>query len=213
MNVDEPENAAESSKREPKPIAKELAVKMEGLQRIATLCEYQNLNAGYDEVKKVKKVSTEELERHDGRLWYIPHHGVYHPKKQKIRVVFDCGASYQGTLLNEHLLQGPDLTSPLVKVHPNDCDLLRFLWWPVGNIDGDLKEYRMVVHLFGATSSPSCSSFAMRRCAEDHKDLYDAKTIDVVFNNFYVDNCLVSVPTNSDAVQLYQRLTEMVDFD
>ncbi len=52
-----------------------------------------------------EKVPIAELERLDGRLWYIPHHGVYHPKKQKIRVVFDCGASYQGTSLNEHLLQ------------------------------------------------------------------------------------------------------------
>lgn len=27
----------------------------------------------------------------DGKIWYIPHHGVYHPKKpDKIRVVFDC---------------------------------------------------------------------------------------------------------------------------
>lgn len=33
-----------------------------------------------------------------------------------------------------------------VKVHPDDCDLLRFLWGPGGNIDGNLKEYRMVVH-------------------------------------------------------------------
>lgn len=32
-----------------------------------------------------------------------------------------------------------------------------------------------------------------------HKDLYDAKTVDTVFNNFYVDDCLVSVPTDSDA--------------
>ena len=27
-----------------------------------------------------------------GRTWYIPHHGVYHPKKNTLRVVFDCGA-------------------------------------------------------------------------------------------------------------------------
>ncbi len=179
-----------------------------------------------------EKVSIAELERLDGRLWYIPHHGVYHPKKQKIRVVFDCGASYQGTSLNEHLLQGPNLTSPLmsvlvrfrmgyvavmadiesmfqVKVHPDDCDLLRFLWWPGGDIDCSLEEHRMLVHLFGATSSPSCSSYALRKCAEDHKDLYDAMTVDVVHNNFYVDDCLVSVPTDSNAVLLYQRLTEM----
>ena len=34
-------------------------------------------------------------------IWYIPHHGVYHPKKKKIiRVVFDCRAHYQGISLN-----------------------------------------------------------------------------------------------------------------
>lgn len=37
-------------------------------------------------------------------------------KKHKLRVVFDCGASYQGTSLNAHLLQGPDLTNSLVGV-------------------------------------------------------------------------------------------------
>ncbi len=180
-----------------------------------------------------ENVPIAELERLDGRLWYIHHHGVYHPKKQKIRVVFDCGASYQGTSLNEHLLKGLDLTSPLmsvlvrfrmeyvavmadiesmlhqVKVHPDDCDLLRFLWWPGGDIDCSLEEHRILVHLFGATSSPSCSSYALRKCAEDYKDLYDTMTLDFVYNNFYVDNCLVSLPTDSDAMLLYQRLTEM----
>lgn len=34
----------------------------------------------------------------------------------------------------------------------------------------------------------------------EHKDMYDAKTVDIVFNNFYVDDCLVSVPTDSEAV-------------
>lgn len=47
-----------------------------------------------------------------GEVWYIPHHGVYHPKKKKkkIRVVFDCTLTYQGVSLNNQLLQGPDLT-------------------------------------------------------------------------------------------------------
>ena len=43
--------------------------------------------------------------------WYIPHHGVYHPRKSKIRVVFDCGAQNAGVSLNSELLQGPDLTN------------------------------------------------------------------------------------------------------
>ena len=46
--------------------------------------------------------------------WYIPHFGVYHPSKNKIRVVFDCSAKNQGTSLNSKLLQGPDLTNSLV---------------------------------------------------------------------------------------------------
>lgn len=86
-------------------------------------------------------------------VWYIPHHGVYHPKKpNKIRVVFDCAAEYKNESLNKHLLQGPDLTNNLtgvlcrfrqepvaftcdiegmfhqVKVNAEHRDLLRFLW-------------------------------------------------------------------------------------
>lgn len=63
-----------------------------------------------------EKVPEEEINRNDGKLWYIPHHGVYHPTKKKLRVVFDCGVSYHGTSLNSQLLQGPDLTSSLIGV-------------------------------------------------------------------------------------------------
>ena len=46
--------------------------------------------------------------------WYIPHHGVYHSKKpEKIRVVFNCSAETQKQSLNQHLLQGLDLTNSL----------------------------------------------------------------------------------------------------
>ena len=49
--------------------------------------------------------------------WYIPHHGVYHPKKpEKLRVVFDCSADFQGHSLSRHLLQGADLTNSLAGV-------------------------------------------------------------------------------------------------
>lgn len=43
-------------------------------------------------------------------VWYIPYHGVYDPNKpEKIRDVFvDCVTKFQGTSLNDQLLQGPD---------------------------------------------------------------------------------------------------------
>ena len=114
------------------------------------------------------------------QVWYIPHHGVYHPKKpNKIRVVFDCSAEFKGESLNKQLLQGPDMTNNLtgvlcrfrkeavaficdiegmfhqVRVSEENRDLLRFLWWENGDISSEPKECRMTVHLFGATSSLS----------------------------------------------------------
>ncbi|XP_060753769.1 uncharacterized protein LOC132864368 [Neoarius graeffei] len=176
------------------------------------------------------KVPDEELNRSDGKVWFIPHHAVYHPKKHKLRVVFDCGASYQGTTLNEQLLQGPDMTSSLVgvltrfrqepitvmadveamfhqvKVPSEDADLLRFLWWPDGDISKELQEYRMEVHLFGATSSPSCANYALRRCAEDNRSTFDAAAVETVLNNFYVDDCLKSVNSEQEAIKLLHDL-------
>ncbi|KAK0144597.1 hypothetical protein N1851_017050 [Merluccius polli] len=171
-----------------------------------------------------------EICKDANRIWYIPHHGVYHPTKHKLRVVFDCAAVYQGTSLNSQLLQGPDLTSSLigvltrfrqesvafmsdiegmfcqVRVPAEDTDMLRFLWWPQGDLSQELKEYRMVVHLFGATSSPSCASFALRKCAEDNQAAFSSEATNTVLRNFYVDDCLKSVGSEKQAVALSQEL-------
>jgi hypothetical protein len=46
------------------------------------------LDKGFAEV-----VPKDELQRCDGKVRYIPHHGVCHTKKRdKIRVVFDCSS-------------------------------------------------------------------------------------------------------------------------
>lgn len=65
-------------------------------------------------------------------VFYIPHHGVYHPRKGKLQVIFDCGAEFNGTSLNEQLLQGPNITSSLIRV------LLRFRQEPIAFIS-DVK--------------------------------------------------------------------------
>ena len=69
------------------------------------------IDSGYAEV-----VPENELNVEAGNVWYLPHHGVYHPKKKTLRVVFDCGASFKGTCLNNELLQGPDLNNSLFGV-------------------------------------------------------------------------------------------------
>ena len=163
----------------------------------------------------------------------MPHHGVRHPKKHKLRVVFDCSASFQGTSLNDELIQGPNLTNTLlgvlirfrqepvammadiegmfhqVKVTPADKNFLRFLWWPSGDISQNLVEYRMTVHLFGATSSSSVASYAVRKTAEDNKDKFSAEAVNTVKEHFYVDDCLQCMPTDKECIVLSQELRSL----
>ena len=182
-----------------------------------------------------EKVPLDVLKRSDGKVWFIPHHGVYHHKKpDKIRVVFDCSAHSQGTSLNDELFQGPDLTNNLVgvlirfrqepvavmgdvqsmfhqvRVPEEDRDLLRFLWWPRGDFSKELEEYRMTVHLFGAVSSPSCANFAMRRNAEDHRHEFSPDVVSTVLKNFYVDDCLKSLPSATVAIKHVEELRRLM---
>ncbi|XP_028317687.1 uncharacterized protein LOC114472566 [Gouania willdenowi] len=183
------------------------------------------LEKGYAE-----EIPLPEIQKDCGRIWYVPHHGVYHPTKHKLRVVFDCAATYQGISLNTELLQGPDLTSSLigvltrfrqepiafmsdiegmfhqVKVPAKHTNLLRFLWWPQGDLHKELKEYRMVVHLFGATSSPSCATYALQKCAQEKQAEFCSEAVNTILKNFYVDDCLKSVSSEKEAVMLIQKL-------
>ncbi|KAF3692520.1 hypothetical protein EXN66_Car008196 [Channa argus] len=102
--------------------------------------------------------------------------------KEMLRVVFDC--AFKGTSINTELLEGPDLVNSLVgvlmrvrheqialtaeieamyhqlRVLDEDMDLVRFLWWPNEDTEHNLVEYKITVHLFGGTSSPTCANFA-----------------------------------------------------
>lgn len=192
--------------------------------------EYKNfladvINNGYAE-----EVPQHQLETPIGKVWYIPHHGVYHPRKGKLRVVFDCGAEYKGVSLNSQLLQGPNLTSSLVgvllrfrqeqvaimadikamfhqvKVAEEHRDYLRFLWWPQGKLEEDLVEHRMTVHLFGAVSSPSVACLALRKTAEDNHVNFPKEVIETINRNFYMDDLLKSLPSVENAVTMVKNL-------
>lgn len=213
--------------------------RLKGLKRRlgkdAALCqEYKVFVDNLLEKNYAEKVPTGQLERDDGQVWYVPHHPVWHPQKNKLRVVFDCSAIYRNTSLNEQLLQGPNMTSTLigvllrfrqsyvaimsdiesmfhrVRVTPHQCDALRFLWWPGGNVNYQPEEYRMLVHLFGAASSPSCCSFALRQTAIDNAERFDPDVVQVVRSNFYVDDCLKSIETTDDAIRIVGQLVQLL---
>lgn len=73
-----------------------------------------------------------------------------------------------------------------VRVPIEDADLLRFIWWPDRDLNQDLSELRMMVHLFRATSSPAFANFALSKCSEDNKEQFSQSVIDNVRHCFYV---------------------------
>ena len=179
-------------------------------------------------------VPRNEMVPERGCVWYIPHHGVYHPQKlDKVRIVFDCSAQFQGESLNSHLLQGPDLTNKLIgvlcrfrrdpiaitcdvekmfhqfKVSPCHRNYLRFLWWSDGDLRAETQEYRMTVHLFGATSSPGCANFAFKQMAEDYQDEFGPDAAEFIRRDFYVDDGLKSVSGVDEAIKLIDNTKSM----
>ncbi|XP_013856311.1 uncharacterized protein LOC106512189, partial [Austrofundulus limnaeus] len=80
------------------------------------------------------------------------------------------------------------------------------MWWPQGNLEQDLEEYCMTVHLFGAVSSPSCACYALRKTAEDNHSNFSADVVLTVNKNFYMDDLLKSLPSEESAVTMAEDL-------
>ncbi len=152
--------------------------------------QYSHFMANLVGSKHAERVPEDELWQE--YVWYLPHHGVYHSKKpNKLRVVFDASCHYQDACLNERLLQGPDLTNSLLgvllrfrqeqiafmcdveqmfhqfRVAQEHRNYFRYLWWAEG-YSSESVDYRMMVHLFGAISSPSCANYGLKRIVEDY---------------------------------------------
>ena len=63
----------------------------------------------------------------------------------------------------------------------------------------------MKVHLFGATSSPGCANYGLKRLANDFKNVYGSNVCDFVHSNFYVDDRLCLLSTEEEAIDLIAK--------
>ena len=187
------------------------------------------INKGYAEL-----VPTEDFDRNDMQVFYIPHHPVHNVHKRKIRIVFDCSAKFYGASLNDEVLQGPDLTNKLtsillrfrenqiavvgdieamyhqVRVPVHDRDALRFLWSDEDSISNSPSEYRMTVHLFGGIWSFSAANYALRRTADENQDKYIPAAAHCVRSNFYVDDWLFSSSSPKEAIEMIENVTGLL---
>lgn len=69
------------------------------------------MNDGY-----AVELSKEEADSRSGHMSYLSHDGVINPNKSKVRMVYRAAAEYEGTSLDEKLLQGPQLNNSLTGV-------------------------------------------------------------------------------------------------
>ena len=181
-----------------------------------------------------RRLAAKEMTDVDG-LWYLPHHPVFKKSNSsKCRVVFDCAATYQGTSLNDAILQGPNMmnnlagvlirfrTEPVAvvadieamfhqcRVPRDDQRFLRFLWWPEGNLAVKPEVYAMTVHLFGATSSPSVAGFCMQKTANDNEKEFSENAIATLRRAFYVDDMLKSVGSVAEGIELFKDMSALL---
>lgn len=149
-------------------------------------------------------------------------------KPGSIHMVFDSSAKYFGLSLNDVHLSGPDLNNSLFGVlicfHKEQVavigdiqqmfhcflvctdyqNLLRFLWYR-DNMSKDIINCRMRVHVFGNSPSPSVAIYGRRRSIHQGAHKHGEDTVQSVERHFYVDDGLISVPTDAEAFSLLQR--------
>jgi hypothetical protein len=73
--------------------------------------KYASIMAEYVASGHAREISNAEVDATPpGKFFYIPHDGVVNPQKpDKVRIVFDASARFNGVSLNDRLLKGPDL--------------------------------------------------------------------------------------------------------
>lgn len=196
--------------------------------------KYRELMDSYIRSGFARKLSEKKLAKESSTHWYLPHHPVTSPTKPgKVRIVFDAAAEYEGTSLNKNLLSGPDMTNSLVgvllrfhqgtigiaadiegmfhqiRVHEEDQDSLRFLWW-TNTYEAPPDVYVMQVHIFGAASSPCVANSTLRRVADDIAQDFSPSVIAAIKGNFYVDDALPSEYVEQSAIHLARDMVDVL---
>ena len=95
------------------------------------------------------------------------------------------------------------------KVDVEHLNFLRFLWRENLDFESEPIEFRMTVHLFGASSSPGCANYGLKQIATDNQTLYGKEVTQFIHHNFYVDDGLKSVSSVDKATSLIEKVRQV----
>jgi hypothetical protein len=161
---------------------------------------------------------------------FIPYFGVKREDKatSKMRPVMNAAAIFYGKSLNNALLSGPNLLKDVrvsllrfskhtialvgdikqmflqIGMRREDRAFLRFHWVDPG---GATKVCEFLRWPFGLTSSPSAACWIVQHHAEELKEKYPL-AYGAVMNNMMMDDVLISVSTEDEAIELRRQLRD-----
>lgn len=67
----------------------------------------------------------------------------------------------------------------------------------------------MRAHLFAAASSPGCAKFGLKHLATQGENRFSSSTVKFIQKNFYVDDGLVNVTSEAEAIKLVKEAREL----
>ena len=188
-----------------------------------------------DELKEkyLEVVPDEEIKHPDiaGLMWYLIH---FCTLQIKPRVVYDGPAVYQGCSLNACLYQGPDnlqqLGDVLVRfrqhkiafvcdikemflqfeIPAHQRDLLRILWFENNDLNGRILTFRLKRLPYGLNCSMAIASLVLSLIAEANRTNASPETLQILSENFYVDDGLGCAEDEDDAERMAWELIEIL---
>ena len=198
--------------------------------------QFQEFATAMDEMAHAELVPEADLQKPCSEVFYMPMQAVVKSSSTttKVRAVFDASAkTSSGVSLNDQLLVGPTVHSPLINVlmrfrlhriafttdvsrmyravvlHPSDRDLHRFVWRR--DPEEPIKDFRMTRLTFGVSASSFIANMCVRQNADGHACEYPKAAL-AVRQSFYVDDGLVGADSLDEAVELRQQLQELFSF-
>ena len=187
------------------------------------------------EMEFSRKLSEKELAEYKGPVHYISHHAVFRPesKSTPVRIVFNSSAVFQGHQLNDYWMKGPDLLNDLfgvvlrfrenevafigdiskmyhrILIPEGDQHVHRFLW---RNLETDRAPdvYVKTVLTFGDKPAPAMAQTALRKTADEAKEVFP-KAAKVLKENTYMDDICDSVRTEEEERELTKSIDAVLE--